>query len=190
MRQKDPKKLAQMYEAALHIVSTEGLSGLKMQKLAEQAGVAAGTLYLYFNDKESLLMAMNLHYREWLAIESARLVAADDAFEERFRKTWYNYLQLLQRKPKVMVFLEQFQFEGMLHEPAQAYSFESLSPFYQLIAEGQAKGIISQGPPRVHLAMLTAAAHRWVLWANQAWLPPITDFIHLAWELSWKAVKR
>jgi len=191
MRQKDSKKVEQIFEAALQLLNEEGLSGLKMQKLAQQAGVAAGTLYIYFKDKEALLHAMNLHYRQWLVAESTRLVAADDAFEERFRKTWFNYLQLLQRKPKILIFLEQFQMESMIStKSAGDEAFESLSPFSQLIAEGQSMGLISQGPPRVHLALITASAHRWVMWAQQAWLPPTTDFMHLAWELSWKAIRR
>lgn len=191
MRQKDPKKVEQIFEAALQLVSQEGLSGLKMQKLARQAGMAAGTLYVYFEDKEALLLAMDLYYRRWLVVESERLVAADDAFEERFRKTWFNYLRLLQRRPKIMVFMDQFQMAGMgAKSTSGADAFEFLSPFSQLIAEGQTMGLISQGPPRVHLALLTAAAHKWVLWAQQEWLPPTTDFMHLAWELSWKAIKR
>lgn len=42
-------------EAALRVISRRGLGGATMQAIADEAGVAKGTLYLYFKDREDLV---------------------------------------------------------------------------------------------------------------------------------------
>ena len=44
-----------IYEAALEVISRPDFDGLKMQDIAASAGIVAGTLYLYFKNKEDLL---------------------------------------------------------------------------------------------------------------------------------------
>jgi AcrR family transcriptional regulator len=44
-----------MLKAARHVVARRGLAGASMQSIAEEAGVAKGTLYLYFRDREDLI---------------------------------------------------------------------------------------------------------------------------------------
>ena len=52
MREKDPNKLAAIYKATLKTVLREGFSGLKMGSVAKEAGIATGTMYVYFESKE------------------------------------------------------------------------------------------------------------------------------------------
>lgn len=57
-KQKEMKeKAAQeaIYEAAIRLISEKNGEGLKMQEIAEAAGIATGTLYNYFKDKVELL---------------------------------------------------------------------------------------------------------------------------------------
>ena len=44
--------------AARKIVQQKGLAGVGMRSVAAEAGVAAGTLYHYFPDKDALLLAV------------------------------------------------------------------------------------------------------------------------------------
>ncbi|HEY0592354.1 MAG TPA: helix-turn-helix domain-containing protein [Thermoanaerobaculia bacterium] len=42
-------------EAALRVIARKGLSAASMQEIAEEAGIAKGTLYLYFENQQDLL---------------------------------------------------------------------------------------------------------------------------------------
>ena len=53
-----------IYEAALKVISRKKHEGLKMQEIAESAGIATGTLYNYFRNKESLLYYVDGKLRE------------------------------------------------------------------------------------------------------------------------------
>jgi AcrR family transcriptional regulator len=44
-----------MLKAARHVVARRGLAGASMQSIADEAGVAKGTLYLYFEDRDDLI---------------------------------------------------------------------------------------------------------------------------------------
>ncbi|KGK15495.1 helix-turn-helix domain-containing protein, partial [Vibrio navarrensis] len=53
-------KRQQILSAAEKLVAEFGFQGLSMSKLAKEAGVAAGTIYRYFTDKEHLLDELRL----------------------------------------------------------------------------------------------------------------------------------
>jgi TetR/AcrR family transcriptional repressor of multidrug resistance operon len=44
-----------MLKATRHVVARRGLAGASMQAIADEAGVAKGTLYLYFKDRDDLI---------------------------------------------------------------------------------------------------------------------------------------
>lgn len=47
-----------IFEAAAEIIDREGLAALNTNYLAERAGIAVGTLYGYFPNKQAILLAM------------------------------------------------------------------------------------------------------------------------------------
>jgi AcrR family transcriptional regulator len=55
MRQRDPEKLGAIAAAALRVFTRQGYQQTLMADVAREAGVAAGTLYLYVESKEALL---------------------------------------------------------------------------------------------------------------------------------------
>lgn len=48
-------RVQELQAAALRVISRKGLDGVTMQEIADEAGLAKGTLYLYFKDREDLL---------------------------------------------------------------------------------------------------------------------------------------
>lgn len=79
--------------AAEKIIATEGLHNLSMQKLALDAGVAAGTIYRYFKDKDDLIIELRKNVLQLIANEL--LVDIEQgSFEERFKRLWYNIIKL------------------------------------------------------------------------------------------------
>jgi AcrR family transcriptional regulator len=48
-------RVHEVQAAALRVISRKGMNGATMQDIADEAGVAKGTLYLYFRDREDLV---------------------------------------------------------------------------------------------------------------------------------------
>jgi AcrR family transcriptional regulator len=58
-------RTAEILDAARRVIGELGYADASMERIAQEAGVAKGTLYLYFKNKESLLLAaLELGYEE------------------------------------------------------------------------------------------------------------------------------
>lgn len=74
-------------EAAEQLIAERGFYGLSMKVLAETAGIAAGTIYRYFENKEMLMAELHQH----LTQEAAQRVFAGWS-EQLTEKQKYNLL--------------------------------------------------------------------------------------------------
>src|SRR3954469_14702125 len=77
-----PGKRERILEAAVKVFAAEGFYNAKVAQIAEQAGVADGTIYLYFKSKDDLLISLfedrmemvNANLREAINTESSAIV--------------------------------------------------------------------------------------------------------------------
>ncbi|EDL51010.1 transcriptional regulator, TetR family protein [Vibrio mediterranei AK1] len=83
-------KRLQILEAAQKMVAEKGIQGVSMQKLANEACVAAGTIYRYFDDKDHLLEELRLYVVSRMAKAVQAGVGADQPLKEQYRKMWLN----------------------------------------------------------------------------------------------------
>ncbi|HSY47703.1 MAG TPA: TetR/AcrR family transcriptional regulator [Thermoanaerobaculia bacterium] len=78
-------RVQSIQEAAIRVISRKGMASATMQEIAEEAGVAKGTIYLYFRDREELVEKTfetaigELHKQVDAALES------EGSFEQRLR---------------------------------------------------------------------------------------------------------
>jgi TetR/AcrR family fatty acid metabolism transcriptional regulator len=80
-KQKIPQqnKEAIILEAAEQVFAIQGYYGSTMRAIARQAGIATGTIYLYFPNKQSVFLALinNLHHDLIANIAQARMGAGN-----------------------------------------------------------------------------------------------------------------
>ena len=139
---KDLNKIDQIYEASLRLITREGLAGLTMSKLAKEASLATGTLYIYFKSKEELL---NKLYHK-LQLESSERFMQGYSQEEDFlkglKKMWLNYLKHRIENYEKSVFMEQY-YRSPYISPREMVMAESLKkPVHQLIRRGKNEGLV------------------------------------------------
>ncbi|WP_341779035.1 TetR/AcrR family transcriptional regulator [Levilactobacillus sp. HBUAS70063] len=58
MKVKDEQKYDRLLQAAVHVLATVGLAGFSTTKVAKQAGIPQSNLYIYFKNKQALLLAV------------------------------------------------------------------------------------------------------------------------------------
>ena len=142
MRVKDSNKIDQIFEAGLRLITREGLAGLTMAKLAKEARLATGTLYIYFTSKEELLNKLNKKLQQ----ESGPLFMEGYSPEEDFinglKKVWVNYIKYRIENYEKSVFMEQY-YRSPYISPKEMVLAESLKkPFYQMIRRGKNEGLV------------------------------------------------
>ncbi|MEZ4901833.1 MAG: TetR/AcrR family transcriptional regulator [Spirosomataceae bacterium] len=146
MRNKDEEKVKLILEAALNMVARVGLSGLKMSDLAKEAGVATGTIYLYFEDKEQLIREVYGHLVRHASSDLSEGVANNDPLKISINKMTRNYLNDSIKNPAHSAFLEQY-FRSPYVEKEEKIRLEetkTLQPLYALVKEGQRQGLIKE----------------------------------------------
>lgn len=112
LRTRDENKEQAIRQKAIEMIVNDGFDGLSMQKLAKAAGVSPATIYIYFNDREDLILQV-FHEVNNAMLESAlEGFDPDMHFEEGMRIQWRNRARYYLKNPLHMVFLEQ-----MKHSP-------------------------------------------------------------------------
>src|SRR5687767_15890654 len=48
-------RIASIQDATMRVIARKGMAAATMQEIAEEAGVAKGTIYLYFRDRDELV---------------------------------------------------------------------------------------------------------------------------------------
>jgi AcrR family transcriptional regulator len=89
-------------EAAEQVAAERGLENTSIALIARRAGVAVGTLYNYFPDREHLLASWLQHRRDELVprIEAAALTGAKLPFERRLRAYLADVMRIFEDKRK------------------------------------------------------------------------------------------
>lgn len=141
-------------KSVLKIVNREGFYHLNMKKVAAEAGVAAGTIYLYFKGKEDLINAL---YKMILQeFNSSVLEGFDenkpvkDNFYEMLNRALSYYLN----QPDNFSFIEQYTYAPFLFKENQEENFLLLMPIYKMMHYGKKKNIIKDWPDSILLAMI------------------------------------
>jgi AcrR family transcriptional regulator len=86
-------KRRQILEGARKVFLAEGFDGASMGEIAKVAGVSKGTLYVYFDSKESLFAALTTEEKQGLAEVLFKLDADDPDVRGVLRALGVNYLQ-------------------------------------------------------------------------------------------------
>lgn len=102
----DKKKA--IFESMLELVKENGFHGTPMSMVAKKAGVAAGTIYHYFESKEELIGELFCLVRKKMtaAVEEG----ADETlpYQDRFFRIWMNLYRFYENNPNALRFFEQF----------------------------------------------------------------------------------
>jgi AcrR family transcriptional regulator len=126
MRVRDESKIEALFQHALDMIVKEGFDGLSMQKLAKAAGVSPATIYIYFKDRDDLLVQL---YRQEASKFFQYLLQDFDPemdFATGLTVQWKKRAQYILDHPYKAHFMEHFAFTP-LHKKAMAAKDERFS---------------------------------------------------------------
>jgi TetR/AcrR family transcriptional regulator, repressor of fatR-cypB operon len=129
--------------AALRLVSRMGLHNTPMSAVAREAGVAAGTLYLYFPSKEAMLNALYLDVLEDRdrSMRPRPTAEATASARDGLWSFWHGLARWHLDRPDASNFAQQCKSSGILTEETRDVErrkhAEGLTSFEQAVAAGQ-----------------------------------------------------
>ncbi len=181
---RDPDKPQQIIEAAVRVFARKGYFNSRVSDVAREAGIAAGTIYLYFKTKEDILTTL---FREKMAEFVAKLwkaMADQPDPVSKVRRLVYLHFDLLERNPElaevVQIELRQGQkfFRGASSQEIGSYFALIGSVLEEGVAAGRFRANL---PVKVATKMLFGAmdqmATSWVLGKREYRLVDTADAV-------------
>lgn len=136
-------KRERILDAAVKVFAAEGFFAAKVSQIAAEAGVADGTIYLYFKSKDELLIHL-FEDRMERVLETLRAALAEDAKSavDRLRRVIELHLELIEKNPAMgeVITVELRQSAKFIREYDNPKFAEFLRLIAGAIADGQAKG--------------------------------------------------
>lgn len=167
---RDPDKPQQIIEAAVRVFARRGYYNSRVSDIAREAGIAAGTIYLYFKTKDDILVTL---FRDKMAEFVGALrkaIAGEPDAASKVRRLVSLHFSMLEENPDlaevVQVELRQGQkfFRGASSQEIGAYFALIGSVLEEGVAQGRFR---SNLPIKVATKMLFGAmdqvATSWVL---------------------------
>lgn len=129
-------------KSVLKIVNREGFYHLNMKKIAQEAGVAAGTIYLYFKGKEDLINALYLMIVEEFNEQVLSSYCSTNEVYDNYKDMMTAAIQFYIAQPDYFSFVEQYTYAPFLFKQNQEENFQLLRPMYQIFKKGKETGVI------------------------------------------------
>lgn len=109
MRIRDEKKERLVKRKAIDLIARQGLNGFSMQKLARAARVSPATLYIYYKNKEDLLLKLGAEEGHRMTRATMEGFDPNMSFREGLKKQWENRAKFILSNPKENNVLEQLK---------------------------------------------------------------------------------
>lgn len=140
---RSPDKYRRILDAAIHVIAANGYHNSRVSDIADCAGVADGTIYLYFENKEQILMAaIDSAFETFLKLAREEMARIHDP-REKLRRMAFLHLDLLGKQRDLATV-----FQTELRQSAKfiaRFSRSQLVEYFNLIRsavrEGQQAGL-------------------------------------------------
>jgi AcrR family transcriptional regulator len=164
-------------DATEAVAAERGLEGASIAAIAERAGVAVGTLYNYFPDREGLIAAL-FKVRRASLVPRITTIAAEHAelpFAARLRAVVRDVMGAYEEhRPFLRIALDADRTMPKVKDPRQTLMVHFLSALEQLFAAGVAEGRVPAGREQACARMLQGALKALVIWHIERGTP-LTD---------------
>ena len=191
MRTKDINKTDLIVKAGLALITKEGIAGVTMSKLAAKAGMATGTLYIYFRSKEALLRKL---YEKLNRESAARFMKGYDTgqpFIEGLKRVWLNYLNHRIEHHDESIFLEQYYRSPYISADELQVAESMKAPVHAMIRRGKAERLVREDVDDEMLFLAMLGFIRELADEHVSGVYVLDESrIEKAFQISWEAIKR
>ncbi|MBT8496177.1 MAG: TetR family transcriptional regulator [Deltaproteobacteria bacterium] len=164
------EKRDRILDAAEAVFGRRGFYNARVSEVAKQAGVADGTIYLYFKSKDDLLYSVFEDRMERVNKALAEAVAGASTPKDKLLAFIRTHLTLVHHKPETaeVLTVELRQSSKLMKEYANPQFGEFLKTLAGVIRAGQQTGDFDPEPPaplmaRAVFGMLDELALTWLL---------------------------
>ncbi len=139
----DPSKRERLLKSAIKVFARDGFFKAKVEEIAKHAGVATGTTYLYFKNKDDLLISIFEDEMTPIIERTKNDLAKKSSPEERISTFILRHCEMVEQNPDLALLLEVElrQSNKFLHDYKGSKFKEYLDLIGDAFEEGQKSGL-------------------------------------------------
>ena len=183
-------KRTAILEATQRLIAKNGFHGTAMSKVAEEAGVSAGIIYHYFNNKDDLINETYINIKRGFG------QVIQDGFDQNqpLKTQIQQILELMIRyyilRPEESAFLEQYTRSPYFRPETEAKMSQYYTPLVECFQRGQQEAIIKDLPEAVILALTLDVATSLAQKHAAGFLDLTDELIDRIIDASWEAIRQ
>lgn len=145
-RQLSPERREKFLSAALQLFVTQGVHNTTTAEVARLAGSAAGTLFLYFPTKQSLVNELILHITRQQSAHIHALLTPGQNVRDAFFTIWSGTLRWFLQNPLAYQYVLQVRDSGIIEAAVIQESALFFDYYYTTIQQGLNEALIKPYP--------------------------------------------
>lgn len=179
----------QIFQAALKLVSSKGLAGVTMSDISKAAGIATGTLYVYFKSKDELINALFANCRENSVAHSFKGYDPAQPYKVGFRHIWLNILRYRLNNFDEAVFMEQCYHSPFITAETREKASLLTAPVYELLERGKNEQLLKQVDTGLLITFLLGSLNELVKQTHYHGTTLTRSRINTTFDMCWDALK-
>ena len=141
------KKCETILAATLRLLASKGFHGFSIRDVAKEAGIATGTLYLYFEDREDLINKLHGQIINRVAAELQATHERGLPLRQQFRNLAHTFWQLFVREPDILLSKGQFDHLPLdVLRSLKQFARQELSLLFDFFSQGRASAELKDLP--------------------------------------------
>ncbi len=189
MKPRDDKKVDQIFGATLGLVKQKGLAGITMCEIAKEAGLATGTVYIYFKSKDELVNMLFSECRKSSIDNYFKDYDSSQPFKKGFKVVWMNMLQFRIHNFEEVVLMDQCYHSPFINECTIKLTKQLTSPLFELMERGREEGYFKNTDTLSLLTFMIGSIHEPVKHAHYSRQPLTNTTIEAMFKMCWDGLK-
>lgn len=146
MRNKDILKQEAIINATIELVNEIGFASSSVAKIAKRANVSPATLYIYYKNKEDLLVSTYVEMKKKMSKELLKGFDESKPLRDIFLTFWKNSFDFIAKNRSLYQYSEQFSNSPYTELVDHAELEKHFLPFIKVVENGVKQKIIKDVP--------------------------------------------
>jgi AcrR family transcriptional regulator len=139
-------KRAAALMATLQLIDEQGFQGAPMSEIAKRAGIGVGTIYRYFDNKNSLINALYLDTKSRVTNYVTRNYSKQMPVYNAFKVLIGNAIQYYLENPSELNFIEQYENSPLITTLTREEGARLAEPALELFSRARKQGLLKDLP--------------------------------------------
>lgn len=167
MRVRDINKVELVKQKAIELLVKVGFEGFTMDKLAKACKISVATLYIYYQDKDDLILKVGIEEVERMSAIMLENFDPERSFEEGLKQQWKNRAKCLFENPLSAQMIEQLRTSTYQSKVLEVFGKNFKEPLGKFMHNAIERGEIEAMPFETYWSIAFAPLYNLIRFHNE-----------------------